>query len=113
MARNAIASSSKAPIRPKQKLSKKPEPESEPESDEEYDEAELDLEPELGAEEGIAQYAPDDWNGEDDDASHSGSGSDEGSDQSISGSDGDSGDEGADDLVRALPCFNWCMGLTV
>jgi hypothetical protein len=106
MARNAIASSSKAPIRPKQKLSKRPEPETDPESDEEYDEAELDLEPELEAEEGIAQYAPDEWNGEDGDASHSGSGSDEGSDRSISGSDDGSGDEGADDLVRALPCFS-------
>jgi hypothetical protein len=72
MGRNAKASSSKLPtrqVKEGRKVEKNPiprEPESEAESasdDEEVDED--DLLEEVEEEEGIAQYAPDDWDGED------------------------------------------------
>ena len=109
MGRNAKASSSKLPTTngKKDKSARKPiarVPESEPETEseeEELDEDDLLDEPEEA--EGIAQYAPDDWDGED----QSGSGSDDGSERSDSeaGSASETEDEGQDDLVRS-PCLN-------
>jgi hypothetical protein len=108
MGRNAKASSSKLPTRPgKQdrnvgKAAIPREPESEAESasdDEEVDEDDL-LEEVEEEEEGIAQYAPDDWDGEDDGVSGSESGS--GSEQE-DGSASESGDDGKEDLVCPKP----------
>ena len=75
-------------------------PESEAESasdDEEVDED--DLLEEVEEEEGIAQYAPDDWDGEDNGASGSESGS--GSEEE-DGSTSESEDDGKEDLVCPL-----------
>jgi len=107
MGRNAKASSSKLPTRPSKEgraIQKAPvprEPESEAESasdDEEVDEDDL-LEVEGEEEEGIAQYAPDEWDGEDDGASGSetGSGSEE-----EDGSASESEDDSMEDLVCPL-----------
>jgi hypothetical protein len=107
MGRNAKASSSKLPTRPAKEgraMQKAPvprEPESEAESasdDEEVDEDDL-LEEVEEEEEGIAQYAPDDWDGEDDGASLSGSGSES---EEGDGSASESEDEGKEDLVCPL-----------
>jgi hypothetical protein len=99
MARNAVASSSKAPVKNKKGSAKSivtaPEPESEEYTDEEYDDGELELDAQDEEEEGVAQYAPDDWDGEDDDG---GSGSEGGSSRSASEDEGEN--EDADDLVR-------------
>jgi hypothetical protein len=106
MGRNAKASSSKLPtrqVKEARKVEKAPvprEPESEAESasdDEEVDED--DLLEEVEEEEGIAQYAPDDWDGEDDGASGSESGS--GSEEE-DGSASESEDDGKEDLVCPL-----------
>jgi hypothetical protein len=112
MGRNAKASSSRLPTTngKKDKSGRKPPargPEPEPEIESEEEELDEDLLDGLEeAEEGIAQYAPDDWDGED--ASGSGSGS--GSDQSDSdaGSGSESEDEGKDDLVRLFPSRTLC-----
>lgn len=105
MGRNARASSSKLPTTngknnnaTRKPIARKPEPQPETESDdEELDEDDLLDEPEEV--EGIAQYAPDDWDGE----GQSDSGSDDGSDRSDSeaGSASESEDDGQDDLVRS------------
>jgi len=106
MGRNAKASSSKLPTRSvkegrkveKTHLAREPELEAESASDdEEVDED--DLLEEVEEEEGIAQYAPDDWDGEDDGPSESESGS--GSEQEDD-SASESEDEGKDDLVCPL-----------
>jgi hypothetical protein len=111
MGRNAKASSSRLPSTRVKKdnsgrehIARKPKPEPETESEEEELDEDLLDGPEE-AEEGIAQYAPDDWDGED--ASGSGSGS--GSDQSDSdaGSASESEDEGKDDLVRLFPILKY------
>jgi hypothetical protein len=108
MGRNAKASSSKLPTRPSKegrKVEKNPiprEPESEAASasdDEEADEDDLLEEVEEEEEEGIAQYAPDDWDGEDDGASGSESGS---GTEEEDGSASESEDEGKEDLVCPL-----------
>jgi hypothetical protein len=109
MGRNAKASSSKLPTRQSKegrKVEKKPiprEPESEAESasdDEVVDEDDL-LEEVEEEEEGIAQYAPDDWDGEDDAASGSGSETGSGSEEE-DGSASESEDDGKEDLVCPL-----------
>jgi hypothetical protein len=111
MGRNAKASSSKLPTNPGRqvrKVEKAPvtrEPESQAESaseDEEVDEDDL-LEEVEEEEEGIAQYAPDDWDGEDDGASLSGSGS--GSEEE-DGSASESEDDGKEDLVCPPGCYS-------
>jgi hypothetical protein len=108
MGRNAKASSSKLPTRPAKEgrsIQKAPvprEPESEAESasdDEEVDEDDLLEEVEGEEEEGIAQYAPDDWDGEDDGASDSQTGS---GSQEEDGSASESEDDGKEDLVCPL-----------
>ena len=112
MGRNAKASSSKLPTRPvkegrKTEIIPVPrEPESEAESasdDEEVDEDDLLGEMDEEEEEGIAQYAPDDWDGEDDGASDSGSGT--GSEEEDA-SASESEDEGKEDLVCPPSIFN-------
>jgi len=112
MGRNAKASSSKLPTRPvkegrkAEKIPVPREPESEAESasdDEEVDEDDLLGEMDEEEEEGIAQYAPDDWDGEDDGASDSGSGT--GSEEEDA-SASESEDEGKEDLVCPPSIFN-------
>jgi hypothetical protein len=113
MGRNAKASSSRLPTQSakqakmptKLPVAREPESESEVEAesasdDEEVDEDDLlDEEPE---EEGIAQYAPDDWDGEDDEASGDASGSGSGSEGEEADSASESEDEGKEDMVSYL-----------
>jgi len=107
MGRNAKASSSKLPNRPRQDakrsaqiaVARKPESEEENSEEEEEEVDEDDLLNEEPEEEGVAQYAPDDWDGEDDGAS--GSGSDDGSeDEEEADSASESEDDGKDDMVH-------------
>jgi hypothetical protein len=112
MGRNAKASSSRLPTTNGKKdksgrkpIARKPEPEPESESEEEeLDEEDLLDGPEE-AEEGIAQYAPDDWDGEGESGSDGGSGSDQSDSEAGSGSESE--DEGKDDLVRPSPILKY------
>jgi hypothetical protein len=100
MARNAVASSSKAPIKIKKGSAKpivtvsEPGTDADEYTDEEYDDGELEFDAQDEEEEGVAQYAPDDWDGEDDDDASSSEGR-----SSRSASDDEGENEDADDLV--------------
>lgn len=116
MGRNAKASSSKLPAQARKqekKHSKEPVArgsDSEADSaseDEEIDEDDLLLLDEEAEEEGIAQYAPDDWDGEDDELSASGSESGSGSEVDT-GSASESEDESREDMVRHFPPSRLC-----